>query len=53
LIGLSLKPNINSNRTFRILANSATTIKTDPADGKLTDVAALGSGYNAELSQAV
>lgn len=49
LIGLQLRPNTNSGRAFRVIANDATTLHVDPADGRLTEVANVGSGYQADL----
>jgi hypothetical protein len=45
LKGLKVNPNINQDMTFTVTDNDATTIFTDPADGDLTQVAAVGSTY--------
>ncbi len=50
LVGLELNPNTAQNRTFTIVANDATSILTDPADGDLRTVASGASPYAARLS---
>ncbi len=45
LIGLRLQPNTNSTATFRIIANTRSRIFTDPADGRLIDVALAADSY--------
>jgi hypothetical protein len=45
LIGLRLNPDTTQAQTFRVVANDATTISTDPDDGALTSVAASGDAY--------
>src|SRR5690606_26248866 len=40
----------NSNQKFRIIGNDHARIFTDPADGRLTDVAAVGDTYRSELA---
>jgi hypothetical protein len=50
LIGLELNPNLAQEKTFTVIANDTTTLVTDPGDGALTDVAAIGDSYGAEPS---
>ncbi|HSH17709.1 MAG TPA: hypothetical protein VLD18_16835, partial [Verrucomicrobiae bacterium] len=50
LTGLELQPGGNSNQKFRIIGNDHARIFTDPADGRLTDVAAVGDTYSSELA---
>ena len=45
LIGMMLSPNADVARTYRIIGNTATTIRTDPADGSILDVASIGDSY--------
>jgi hypothetical protein len=48
LIGLELNPNLQQGRTFTVVAHDATTLQTDPADGDMRTVAAVGSSYGGE-----
>ncbi len=50
LAGMRLQPNTNSDQTFHIIGNTRSYIFTDPADGRLTDVAAVGDPYRATWS---
>lgn len=50
LIGLELNPDTTQSRTFTIIANDATTITTDPADGSLRAAAADGRPYAARFA---
>ncbi len=53
LVGLELNPDTNQSspaRTFTIVANDATTITTDPADGDMRTVAANGRPYAARFA---
>ena len=50
LIGLRLKLDNASGRTFRIVGQTRSFIFTDPADGSMTDVAKSGDTYSTELS---
>lgn len=50
LVGLRLRPNMNSTRTYRIIGNGESRILTDPADGPLTEVAVAGDHYQAVFS---
>jgi hypothetical protein len=45
LVGMKLRPNIQRSETFTIVDNSMTEIMTDPADGDMTLVAAVGDTY--------
>lgn len=45
LVGLELNPNQAQSKTFTILANDATTITLDAADGDARTVAAAGDAY--------
>ncbi|CAB1061810.1 hypothetical protein D1BOALGB6SA_6585, partial [Olavius sp. associated proteobacterium Delta 1] len=45
LEGLELNPNIEQERTFTIIDNTATTITINAADGDLTEVAQVGNRY--------
>lgn len=47
LVGLLLNPRTGQSRTFTIIANTATDILTEPAEGNLTDVAVAGDAYSA------
>ena len=47
LVGLELHPNTAQAKTFTIIANDATTLSTDPADGDLRVMAATGNTYGA------
>ena len=49
LVGLELNPDPSQAKTFRIVANDATTLTTDPADGDLRTAAAPGSEYGAAV----
>ncbi|GIW39488.1 MAG: hypothetical protein KatS3mg076_0065 [Candidatus Binatia bacterium] len=48
LIGLELNPNRMQGKTFTVIANDATTLFTDPADGDMTEVAGPGDTYGGE-----
>ncbi|MBI3783118.1 MAG: Ig-like domain-containing protein, partial [Deltaproteobacteria bacterium] len=50
LVGLELNPNTAQGKTFTIVANDITTILTDPADGDLRSVAAVGNPYSGILA---
>ena len=50
LVGLNLQVGTSSGQRFRIVANDRARIFTDPADGKLTDIAARGDSYRADFS---
>ncbi|CAB1062302.1 hypothetical protein D1BOALGB6SA_7078, partial [Olavius sp. associated proteobacterium Delta 1] len=45
LIGLKLNPNIEQEKTFTIIGNTATSITIDSADGDMTEVAQAGDWY--------
>jgi hypothetical protein len=49
LIGLELNPNTAQSRTFTVIANDQTTLQTDPADGDVRSVAAVGNTYSARI----
>jgi hypothetical protein len=49
LVGLELHPNVAQAKTFTIIANDATTLSTNPADGDLRNSAAVGNGYGAAV----
>ena len=49
LKGLELNPDTSQSATFTIIDNDGTTIFTDPADGDMTTVAAVGDSYFGEM----
>jgi len=49
LVGLELNPDTNQSKTFTIVANDATTMTTDPADGDIRSASVSGRPYAAHL----
>jgi hypothetical protein len=50
LVGLRLQPDASLPASFRIVANTTTTITTDPLDGSLITAASAGDAYTATLA---